>query len=321
MRPTRPTPLLIALLAAGSLVAQVPAPPKPPKPPKVSVPEPPEPPAPPTPPEPPAPPVDETWGQTRAEKRNERLSFGSKLWVKNRNGSIRVTGWDKEEVALVAQIRDTEQRRIDLVLSRKGADLDIEAVYPQVKTFSFFFGDIKSPRCEMSLQVPKRILAHFRTTNGTITAQNLDGYARCETTNGSVKVSDVKGEVFAETTNGGIEARNLFARIKGGTTNGKILLQDVLGGVQMETTNGGIVARNLDGWGEGIRLETTNGGIEVELGKASGEIVAENSNGGLEIKVPGAEVIELLKHSARVKVPGKPQRIELETTNGGIKVR
>ncbi len=318
MRPTRLQPLLIALLAAGSLVAQVPAPPKPPK---VTVPEPPEPPAPPMPPEPPAPPMDGDWGQTRTEKRNERLSYGSKLWVKNRNGAIRVTGWDKEEVALVAQIRDSEQRRIDLVLSRKGADLDIEAVYPQVKTFSFFFGDLKSPRCEMSLQVPRRILAHFRTTNGTVTAQNLDGYARCETTNGAVKISDMKGEVFAETTNGGIEARNLFARIKGGTTNGKILLQDVLGGIQMETTNGQIVARNLDGWGEGIRLETTNGGIDIELGKASGEIVAETSHGGLEIKVPNAEVIEMNKHSARVKVPGKTQKIELETTNGGIKVR
>jgi hypothetical protein len=318
MRPARSFALLTALLAAGSLLAQVPAPPKPPK---VAAPEPPEPPAPPAPPEPPMPPVDGDWGQTRTEKHNERLSFGSKLWVKNRNGGIRVQGWDKEEVALVAQIRDTEQRRINLVLSRKGSDLDIEAVHPPVKTFTFFFGDVKSPRCEMSLQVPKRLLGHFRTTNGTVTAQNLDGYARCETTNGAVKVYDVKGEVFAETTNGGIEARNLFARIKGGTTNGKIVLQDVLGGIQMETTNGGIVARNLDGWGEGIRLETTNGGIDVELGKASGEIVAENSNGGLEIKVSGAEVIEIHKHNARVKVPGKPQRIELETTNGGIKVR
>lgn len=321
MRPSRSLALLSAVLAAGSLTAQVPTPPKPPKPPKVAVPEPPEPPSPPEPPEPPAPPLDSHWGETRTEKRNERLSFGSKLWVKNRNGGIKVIGWDKEEVALVAQIRDSEQRRVDLVLSRKGSDLDIEAVFPQVKTFGFFFGEVRSPRCEMNLQVPKRVLGHFRTTNGSVTAQNLDGYARCEATNGAIKVFEVKGEVFAETTNGGIEARNLFARIKGGTTNGKILLQDVLGGIQMETTNGGIVARNLDGWGEGIKLETTNGGIEVELGKAGGELIAENSNGGLDIKVAGGEVIELHKHNARVKIPGKSQKIELETTNGGIKVK
>jgi DUF4097 and DUF4098 domain-containing protein YvlB len=321
MRPSRSLALLSALLVAGSLAAQTPAVPKPPKVTRPAVPEPPEPPAPPAPPEPPAPPADANWGQTRTEKRNERLAYGSKLWVKNRNGAIRVEGWDKEEVALVAQIRDSEQRRVDLVLSRKGADLDIEAVFPKVKTFGFFFGDIRSPRCEMSLQVPKRILAHFRTTNGSVTAQNLDGYARCEATNGAIKVRDLKGEVFAETTNGGIEARNLFARIKGGTTNGKIFLEDVLGGIQMETTNGGIVARGLDGWGEGIRLETTNGGIEVDLGKACGELVAENSNGGLDIKVPGAEVIELHKHNARIKIPGKAQRIELETSNGGIKVK
>ncbi|MBK8724499.1 MAG: hypothetical protein IPL96_00230 [Holophagaceae bacterium] len=321
MRPSRSLVLLSIFLVAGGLVAQVPAPPKPPRPPRTAVPEPPEPPAPPAPPEPPAPPIDSNWGETRTERRTERLSFGSKLWVKNRNGGIRVEGWEKEEVSLVAQIRDTEQRRVDLVLSRKGSDLDIEAVFPQVKTFGFFFGDIKSPRCEMTLSVPKRILGHFRTTNGSVTAQNLDGYARCEATNGAIKVFEVKGAVFAETTNGGIEARNLFARIKGGTTNGKIVLQDVLGGIQMETTNGGIVAKNLDGWGEGIKLETTNGGIEIELGKASGDLIAENSNGGLDIKVAGAEVIEIQKHNAHLKIPGKAQRIELETTNGGIKVK
>ncbi|MBK9797782.1 MAG: hypothetical protein IPP58_15095 [Holophagaceae bacterium] len=33
--------------------------------------------------------------------------------------------------------------------------------------------------------------------------------------------------------------------------------------------------RNLDGWGEGIRLESTNS-IEVGLGKATGDLLAEN---------------------------------------------
>jgi hypothetical protein len=41
----------------------------------------------------------------------------------------------------------------------------------------------------------------------------------------------------------------------------------------------------------------------------------------MEIKVPGAQVIEITKHSAHVKVPGRTQTIRLETTNGSIRVK
>jgi hypothetical protein len=255
---------------------------------------------------------------SRVEQRTEKLAPGSKLWVKNRNGGIRVTGWERDEVALTAQIRDSEKRRVELVLQRKGSDLDIEAVFQQP---SWSFGVYISPRCEMTLQVPRKLLGHFRTTNGTVAADNLEGFARCEATNGAIMVSHIRGEVHVDTTNGPIEARNLAARLRGSTTNGRIVLEDVDGGIQLETTNGSIRARNLDGWGEGIHLESTNGSIEVDLGKATGDLIAENSNGSMEVKVAGAQIIEITKHSAHVKVPGRTQPIRLETTNGSIRVK
>jgi hypothetical protein len=255
---------------------------------------------------------------SRTEHRTEKLDQGAKLWVKNRNGSIRVTGWERAEMSLTAQIRDSPKRRVELVLQRKGADLDVEAVFQQP---SWSFGAYISPRCELTLQVPRKLIGYFRTTNGNVSAENLDGYAHCEATNGSILVSRIRGEVHVDTTNGAIEARDLAARLKGNTTNGRIVLEGVEGGIHLETTNGPIHARNLDGWGEGIRLESTNGSIEVELGRATGDLVAENSNGSLDIKIPGAQVVELSKHSAHLKVPGRTQPIHLETTNGSMRVR
>lgn len=293
---------LAAFLASGLLQAQ-------------------KPPTPPTPPTPPSPPSAPSWalsGPTRTEQRNEKLQYGSKLWVKNRNGGIRVTGWDKEEVALTALIRDSERRKVELVLRHIGADLDIEAVFQQP---SWSFGFVTSPRCEMTLNVPRKVLGFFHTTNGSVQVSNLEGYARCETTNGEIKLRDIKGEVQADSTNGAIEAVNLKARLKGGTTNGRLVLENVEGGIALETTNGGISAKNLDGWGEGIKLESTNGGIDVDLGSASGDIFLENSNGSLEINIPGGQIIEKEKHSAHIKRPGKNQRIELNTTNGHISIR
>jgi hypothetical protein len=268
------------------------------------------------------PPPDSTASvrDVRTETRVEALKSGAKLWVKNRNGSIHVTGWDKEEVALSAQIRDTERRRIQLVVQAKGPDLEIEAVF-QNPGWSFSFGFIPSPKCEMTLNVPRKLLGFFHTTNGTVEATDLDGYARCETTNGDIRLKAIAGEARAETTNGSIEARGLRARIKGSTTNGRIQLEDVDGGIELSTTNGGISAKNLDGWGEGIRLESTNGGIQVELGKATGDLHVENTNGSLDVKVPGAQTVEAGKHRVHLKVPGRSQQIVLETTNGGITVK
>jgi DUF4097 and DUF4098 domain-containing protein YvlB len=255
----------------------------------------------------------------RTETRTEKLAYGAKLWVKNRNGAIRVTGWDKEEVSLTADIRDSDKRRIELTVAKVGADLDIEAHFQQ-PVISFSFGFASSPKCEMTLSVPHRLLAHFRTTNGPVSVANLEGYARVETTNGDITLRNLQGEVQAETTNGSVEAHTLKARLKGGTTNGRLILEDVDGMVKMETTNGTIKAKNLDGWGEGITLESTNGSIDLELGRATGDIHAENANGSIEIKVPGAQVVEISKHSAHVKVAGKNQKIALETTNGSIRI-
>ena len=255
----------------------------------------------------------------RVETRTASLAYGSKLWVRNRNGAIRVTGWDKEEVRLTAAIRDSEKRRIDLVVAKVGEDLDIEAHFKQPGLW-FSFGFVSSPRCEMTLQVPYKLLAHLRTTNGAIAVSHLEGYARCETTNGDITLQNVAGEALAETTNGSVEARMLRARLMGGTTNGRILLEAVDGMVKLETTNGRIDAKNLDGWGEGITLESTNGSIDLQLGRATGELLAENSNGSIECRIPGGQVLESSKHRAHVMIPGQKQKIALETTNGSIRV-
>lgn len=297
--------LPLLLVVPAGLVAQAPPPP----------------PVPPAPPAPPAPPQDLSFTPTRTEVRVEALGYNAKLWVTNRNGSIKVQGWDEPRVDLTAYIRDQESRHIDLKVERRDGGLAIEAVWPQGGWLNFGFFGAQSPRCEFVLKVPRKLVSNYSTTNGGITVKGIEGYAGCDTTNGDIRVSGIKGEIHADTTNGGIVAQDCFARIKGGTTNGDLDLSNVVGGVDLDTTNGGITAKGLDGWGEGIRLESTNGEIEVELGQAKGELRAENTNGRVDIKLSGVEIVSMEKHSAHIRIPGRAQKISLETTNGSITVR
>lgn len=262
---------------------------------------------------------DEPRATARIETHTEPLAPGAKLWVRNRNGGIVVAGWDKDEVTLTAEIRDSDQRRIELAWQRVGPDLDIAAVYQQ-PLLNLAPGAASSSWCRMTLNVPRRLLGHFRTVNGEIRVEAMVGYVRCETTNGDITLEGVAGEALAETSNGNLEARDLHARLRGGTANGRIILENVDGQVKVETTNGFIRARNLDGWGEGISLESTNGAIDLELGRASGEIQAETANGSIRIKVAGGQVLENGKNRVRVRVPGRNQKILLGSTNGSIQV-
>ena len=256
----------------------------------------------------------------RTETRVESLAFGAILRVRNRNGDIHVSGWDREEVALSAEIRDAPSRRVDLVIQHSGADLDIEAQFQQ-PLLSLPLVYAASPKCRMVLSVPRRLLGYFRTTNGALAATGLEGYVRCETTNGDIALGAIAGEVSAETSNGNVEARELHARIKGGTGNGRIVLEDVDGQVRMYATNGSIEARNLEGWAEGISLECTNGSIDLTLGRATGDLLAATSNGTVRLQLPGLQPLERGPHRVHLVIPGRNQKIVLATTNGNIQVR
>jgi DUF4097 and DUF4098 domain-containing protein YvlB len=257
---------------------------------------------------------------TRVLIRSEKLASESKLWVKNRNGEIVVVGWEKEEMHLTAEIRDTDRRKVELVIKQKGGDLDIETLFQQ-PFWSFDWGLVQTPRCDLTIFVPRRLSGFFRTTNGSIFISYLDGYAHCETTNGDILLKHLSGEVNSETKNGTIECQDLQARIKAVTTNGPVILVAVDGGILAETTNGSILAKGLNGWGEGIALTTTNGSIDVSLGDALGEITAESTDGNLDIRIPEAKVLEVSKQSARLLLPGRAQKIRLRTTNGNITLR
>lgn len=252
--------------------------------------------------------------------RSEKLTAGSKVWVRNRNGDIRVMGWDKEELYLMAEIRDTDRRRVELAIRPKEGGWDVETLF-QEPFWSFNWGVVLSPRCEMTLFVPKQVSGYFRTTNGSLQVSYVEGYARCETTNGDVRVSDVTGEVHLSSRNGSLEGRDLGARLRATTSNGQVTLTNVFGGVFAETANGNIRAQNLNGWGEGISLATTNGSIDVSLGEAAGEVSAESTEGMLDLRLPDARILETSKRHALLRVPGRTQKIVLRTTNGTITVR
>lgn len=126
---------------------------------------------------------------------------------------------------------------------------------------------------------------------------------RFSTVNGGIALAGLKGRVKAETTNGGIKARDVSGQIDASTTNG---------GVEVELT------KLSEG---GAKLGCTNGGIKLQLPSDSkATISASIVNGGITTDGLQLETTESTRRRLEARLNGGGPRIELEGTNGGIRI-
>ena len=124
-------------------------------------------------------------------------------------------------------------------------------------------------------------------------------------TNGQVAVTSLTGKVIAHTTNGGVNGKNLT------------------GGVDARSTNGGVTIDLASVGTERISLRTTNGGVTLLVPeKARADISASWTNGGINVStLENLDVSEKSRRHFTGTLNGGGTPIELQTTNGGIRIR
>lgn len=256
----------------------------------------------------------------RTENKSFKLASGASLTVKTANSPITVKGWDREEVALQAEIFDTEDRPVKVETRESAGRLEIEAVFTNAAGWSWNMG--RGPSCAFTLSVPRRLEAELRTSNAPLTVSNLNGKLLFRTSNAPMNLTSLGGDVEARTSNAPLVAREVAGDLRGSTSNAPLRLENVTGGLDCTTSNASVDAKGLDGQGKGIRLQTSNGSMAVDLGKAAGELTARTSrHDSISFHRSGAELVEIDKGQMRAKLPGSSQRIELKTSNGGIEIR
>jgi hypothetical protein len=124
-------------------------------------------------------------------------------------------------------------------------------------------------------------------------------------TNGQVSVAGMSGKVVAHTTNGGVKGTALT------------------GGVDARSTNGGVSIEMASVGPDRISLETTNGGVTLMLpDNAKATVSASCTNGGISVgSLDNFEVSEKSRRHLEGRLNGGGTEIELQTTNGGIRLR
>jgi DUF4097 and DUF4098 domain-containing protein YvlB len=213
------------------------------------------------------------------------LKSGGRLSIENMNGSIEITGWDREEVDITGtKYASTEQAmqaiRIDVIGS--GDSVRIRTVPPS--------GHRGGMGARYFIRVPRRTeLERITSSNGRVQIEDVEGMARLRTSNGSIKALRTRGVYEIETSNGAVDldAHEGPATVR--TSNGQVRAENVRGHLDASTSNGSISARLTDPEpGRPVRLSSSNGSISLTLeALKNNDIVATTSNSSITVRMPG----------------------------------
>lgn len=236
---------------------------------------------------------------SRTETKFFNISPNGSVVVDNVNGTIKVEGWDKNQVSLevTKTVRAGSSEEADEYFSDLRVDIKSDGDFLEVKThyphdfgggfFDWLFnGGSRYGSVDYVLKVPSNVRLNVGSTNGSVRVREVIGKVKAHSTNGRIDLEDVGGMVEGNTTNGAITARISdkveLRQLDLGTTNGGISVycpEDINADIHAHTTNGGIhtdfpitiqggfsrtsLEGTINKGGNEIRLHTTNGGISI----------------------------------------------------------
>jgi len=212
------------------------------------------------------------------------------------NGSIILTGWDKDTIAITAHKKvdasPTEANKIlnniDLITTREGSTLIIKAESHEKSSknlLDWLLGlGIRNFQVDFEIFVPRNLNIVLNTTNGQLEVEDIDGKLDLSTTNGDVNVLRASNVSEIHSTNGSVYAhyRTVPARghIKISTTNGKIkcvLPRQAKCSITAYTNNGQIInelptAKTRTTGKRSLEADCNGGGVEIDVRTTNGEI-------------------------------------------------
>ena len=224
------------------------------------------------------------------------LNPGGQLELKNINGDVHITAWDRNEVKVDAVKTARTKKRLEearIVVEANRDSIMIKTDYPQHE-LTFTTGDRNNPASvEYTLTVPRGArLERIELVNGGLDIAGMTGDVRASCVNGALRARDLQGEARLSTVNNHVEAsftRMPASRIALKSVNGTVELtipSDANAEVTAKTVNGsidndfGLHVHHGRYVGHDLRGQIGSGGPEIELENVNGTIDIRHASDG-----------------------------------------
>jgi DUF4097 and DUF4098 domain-containing protein YvlB len=264
--------------------------------------------------------------ETRTFDRTVPAEARGVVEISNVSGRIRVTGWDRNEVAVHATLEENVER-VD-VTSSQGRTI-VKVVLPSRQRFH--------DDCDADLEV--RVPSQSEVVASAVSAD-------LETTRitGAQRLNTVSGELSADLGTPSFEAKTVSGnmRLRGSGQSTDIRVSTVSGDLVVERGGGDIDATTVSGDVElemnaasDVRLRSTSGDLElrgslkddavIEAATVSGDVtLLARAEGGLAYEVSSfsGDIENCFgKESERVNRHGPGSRLEGSTGKGKVRLR
>lgn len=262
----------------------------------------------------------------------QAMSPGQWLAIKNRSGSIEITGWDRQEIEVIGDVSGRESR------------IDIEdrgsKVYVQVTSRGGRPG-----RADLQIRVPTNTKLEISGVSSDIEVDNITGTQKLSSVSGDIASEMHGADLLVNTVSGSIEivGHEQSASLEMSTVSGDAEAKDVSGEIHATTTSGTLevdgsavdrlsmnsISGDIDFAGElqndaRVDLETVNGDVMLDIQDGLEAAFDLESFNGYIASIDGVES----KRKSRYG-PGRyldyvrgsgSARVRINTLNGDIEV-
>ncbi len=270
---------------------------------------------------------------TKEIKKTFEINDKTGLVINNINGTVNITGWDKDFVDVVVTKKTTHGSKaldkVDVIMMQE------DDIVLETKHLS------KNPKVTViyDLKVPKKLLIKnirssngsinitdagdtdiIRTSNGSINIRNCTGKITVNTSNGSITAEDINGSVIAHTSNGRIKLENIDGLTSAVTSNGNIQIFNAVNIGNVKTSNGFIKA-NITKLDNDVDILSSNGSITLYLANTlDADIKATTSNGKIKLHDFPITVNDISKTKISGFIGNGGNLIDLKTSNSTIHI-
>lgn len=262
------------------------------------------------------------WGEMQTEEQTLVIPApaGRAVSIRNANGKTRVLGEDREDIEIRVQksvradCEDTAAKLLDSIRLQNSDTSDVLEIEVQIPRKCSRHG-----LAHLELRVPRDTKVALSSTNGKICLEGLDRPIRARSSNGSVSITEVNGDIDVTTANAKVACRCTHGHLRARSSNGKIEVGGHEGSVDASTSNG-VIKASLEALnGSGISLTTSNGRIALELPEdpdADVDIQVENGHIRNELELDESE-----NGAGRGDHDDSSDRVRGRLGRGGVPIR
>jgi DUF4097 and DUF4098 domain-containing protein YvlB len=197
--------------------------------------------------------------------------------ISNVAGEVQVTGWDRNEVHVSADLSDDDQR---LEFRTSGARTTIEVVLPR--------GHSYQGSTDLVVQVPRNSSLTMTTVSADQTIKDVRGMQRLQAVSGTVQTELWNEDLEVKNVSGEIYVRGHSGKgaLRATSVSGGLRLEDIGSEMELSTVTGEMTVRVSEL--SKARIRTTNGNLELRASKVTDDlrIDAEGINGDLRFRFP-----------------------------------